>query len=53
MNPLVFLECKCSEQKKYRLIFDGGTSGNYSVEVCQKCWEQEDKKFITSSTKIF
>lgn len=46
MNSQVFLECKCSEQKTHSLIFDGGSSGQYTVDVCEKCYQNEDKEFL-------
>lgn len=46
MSSFVFLECKCSEEKKHRLTFDGGVSGQYTVDVCEKCYQKEDKEFL-------
>ena len=52
MNSLVFLECKCPVQGKYRLKFDGGSQGFYTVDVCPECIEQEDREFLVSETKF-
>ena len=41
-------ECDCSEEKRYRITFDGGDSGNYLVEYCQKCFDSDDKQFMIS-----
>ena len=41
-------ECLCSEDKTHHIIFDGGSSGHYSVDLCEKCFEQDDKKWIVS-----
>jgi hypothetical protein len=41
-------ECLCSEEKTYHIIFDGGSSGPYSVDLCKKCFDQDDKKWILS-----
>lgn len=49
MSSQVFLECKCTEEKKHRLVFDGGSSGQYTVDVCEKCNQEDDKKFLVSS----
>lgn len=49
MNSQVFLECKCIEEKKHRLIFDGGTSGQYSVDVCETCYQENDTEFLVTS----
>lgn len=46
MSSLVFLECKCAETKKHRLVFDGGSSGHYTVDVCEKCYCEEDREFL-------
>ena len=45
-------ECYCDEKKKYRLIFDGGDSGNYIVEYCQKCYDSDDKQFMISVEEL-
>ncbi len=41
-------ECDCTEDKKYKVIFDGDTTGVYSVDYCQKCFDSDDKQFILS-----
>lgn len=41
-------ECECTEPRVYRLTFDGGSSGNYVVEYCQKCYNEDDKQFLLS-----
>lgn len=52
MNSQVFLECKCAEEKKYRLVFDGGTSGQYMIDVCERCYQEDDKKFLLKEDKV-
>ena len=37
----------CSQEKIYRVTFDGGNSGFYTVDFCENCYLQEDKKWIT------
>lgn len=50
--------CRCKVFKTNRLIFDGGSEGNYTIELCPKCYERQDKKFLIqegliSESKIF
>lgn len=40
--------CHDDMQKKYRLIFDGGSSGQYAVELCPSCYGKESKRFLIS-----
>jgi len=46
-------ECECLEDKKFRVVFDGGSTGNYSIEYCQKCFDQEDNEFMISVEELF
>lgn len=46
-------ECECLENKKYRVVFDGASTGNYVVEYCQKCYDQDDKQFLVSTEVLF
>ena len=41
-------ECECTEEKKYRVLFDGDSTGNYIVEYCQRCYDLDDKQFMIS-----
>lgn len=45
-------ECNCEYEKKYSLKFDGGDSGNYIVEYCQRCYDQDDKQFMVSMEEL-
>ena len=50
--------CKCKESKTNRMIFDGGSEGAYRIELCPKCYANQDTKFllseeIISNSKIF
>jgi len=45
-------ECMCSQEKKYRLTFDGGNSGFYTVDFCNGCYLQEDKNFVKTEVKL-
>jgi len=38
--------CRDKEFKTNRIILDGGSVGNYTVELCPKCYESQDKKFL-------
>jgi len=40
--------CSCPSSKKHRLTFNGGSAGQYDLEICQKCYDQEDKQFLIS-----
>lgn len=46
-------ECECLEDKKFRIVFDGDSTGNYIVEYCQKCYEQDDKQFMLLTEELF
>src|SRR5579864_1865873 len=37
--------CKDKRIKRRRLVFDGGTAGQYSVDLCDICYLKQDKKF--------
>lgn len=41
-------ECICTEDKKFRIIFDGDSTGQYVVEYCQSCYDSDDKQFMIS-----
>jgi hypothetical protein len=45
-------ECMCVKEKTYQLIFDGGNSGFYTVDFCDDCYFQEDKKFVKTEVKL-
>ena len=45
-------ECECLENKIYRLVFDGDSTGNYIVEYCQRCFDQDDKQFMISMDEL-
>jgi len=38
--------------KKFKLVFDGGVLGNYTVSLCHLCNLSQDKKFMISEEKI-
>lgn len=45
-------ECECQDKKAYRLTFDGASTGNYTVEYCQKCYDSDDKQFMISEERL-
>lgn len=45
-------ECECLEEKKFRVVFDGGSTGNYIVEHCQRCYDEDNKKFMISVEEL-
>jgi len=49
---LLEYECECSDVKKFRIVFDGDTTGNYIIEYCQKCFDSDDKQFMISTEVI-
>ncbi|MGY5151750.1 MAG: hypothetical protein ACW9XA_05725 [Candidatus Nitrosopumilus sp. bin_6a] len=46
---LIEYECECSDVKKFRIVFDGDSTGNYIIEYCQKCFDSDDKQFLIST----
>jgi len=48
--PLFY--CSDKEEKAHRLVFDGGSSGNYQLDLCSKCYENQNKKFLIKEEKI-
>lgn len=46
-------ECNCTERKCFRVVFDGGSTGNYIVEYCQRCYDEDDKQFMISVGELF
>lgn len=51
-QSLVTYYCECIDSRVYRLTFCGGSSGNYLLECCQKCYDENDKKFLLKEEKI-
>lgn len=52
-NPEAIFECECLDDKKYRLVFDGDVTGQYIVEYCPRCYDQDDKQFKISTEVMF
>jgi hypothetical protein len=54
MNPtsstpkIAEYECECLDDKKFIVVFDGDSTGNYIIEYCQKCYDSDDKQFMIS-----
>jgi len=51
MIPTTFY-CNCNFKKKYKLVFDGGLLGEYTLSLCHSCYLSQDKKFMISEEKI-
>jgi hypothetical protein len=47
-HELIEYECECQDNKKFRILFDGDSTGQYVIEFCQKCFDQDDKQFMIS-----
>jgi len=45
------LRCNHSP-KKFKLNFDGGVLGHYSLELCNSCYVAQDKKFLISEERL-
>ena len=52
LQPIEY-ECECLEKKKFRIVFDGDSTGNYIIEYCQKCYDSDDKQFMISTEVLF
>ena len=46
------IHCLCKEAKIYRLTFDGGSTGNYLVELCFACYKNQDKSFLITEEVV-
>lgn len=44
--------CSCSSSKKFRLTYDGGSTGEYQLELCQRCHDEKPRKFLLSEVEI-
>ena len=44
--------CKCKKSKITRMILDGGTEGNYIIEICSTCYHNHNKKFLIHEEMI-
>jgi len=44
--------CSCKRVKEYKLLFDGGSSGKYVVNLCVDCYDEEDKRFLISEERL-
>ena len=40
--------CNCKRPKKYNMVFDGGSTGQYQLVLCPRCYSNEDKQFLIS-----
>ena len=44
--------CRCKAPKTTRIILDGGSEGNYAVDLCSKCHNQQNWKFLIKKESI-
>ena len=44
--------CNCQEDKKFRLTFDGASTGLYQIEYCKACYDNDDRKFLIKEEMI-
>jgi len=44
--------CPCNTPKAFRLTIDGGSTGNYTVELCKKCHSQEKFQHVVSEIEL-
>jgi len=51
-QSLVSYYCECTEPRVFRLTFRGGSSGNFELECCQKCYDEDDKQFMIKEERI-
>ena len=51
-NSIPSLECNCDNEKKIRTVEDGGFGDKFTVEYCEKCYEQENKEFEISMERL-
>ena len=52
VSEIIEYECNCTEDKKFRVVFDGGSTGNYIVDFCKKCYDENDKQFMISVEEL-
>lgn len=45
-SSLATFACKCKAPKKHRLKLDSGPSGEYALELCESCYQKDDKRFV-------
>ena len=44
--------CRCKSKKSHVLKFDGGSTGFYELQLCDGCYQKEDKGFLISEETI-
>ena len=48
----IVYECGCNNKKKIRVVYDGGFDEKFTVDYCELCYEQEDKRFMLSMERL-
>lgn len=51
-SELTKYECECLDAKKFRVVFDGASTGNYIVEFCETCFHSDSLQFMISTEII-
>lgn len=49
---VIIFQCKCKENKIKKMLFDGGHTGDYGIELCTKCFSNYDKQFLIREESI-
>ena len=53
MHPdSALFECRCGNPKIHKLTFDGGSSGDYILELCDDCYVFQNKEFLIDEEDI-
>jgi hypothetical protein len=51
MNQTIELKCK-HEPKTHRLVFACQITGDYMVDLCKNCHDDEPKEFLIDEVKL-
>lgn len=44
--------CSDDREKVHKLVYDGGQTGNYTLELCETCYRDRPKKFLVLEEKM-
>ena len=44
--------CTCNRPKIFKMTFDGGRSGEYSISFCKKCHSETDREFLITEVEL-
>lgn len=51
LQPAVF-SCSCQGRKVRRLTLDGGATGIYRLDLCERCYRADSKEFVICEERI-